>query len=86
MILGGEKTDPPLCQPIGALQPVEGIVCKIQQMDNKKATLKKYFEPYKLTKTNGDHFLANFMQVKEHNFLLLCRPLPSSSPAEAKAK
>jgi hypothetical protein len=34
-----EKTAPLFCQPIGGLQPVEGIFCKInfckiQQMDN----------------------------------------------------
>jgi hypothetical protein len=48
--LGCEKTAQPLHRPIGALQWGKGILCKIQQMENKTVICKNYSEPYTLTK------------------------------------
>jgi hypothetical protein len=68
-----EKTAPPFCQPIGALQPVEGIFCKINFLQNSangqlKCNLYLYSKLYQL------------------NFEFYTAPPPSYSPAQAKSQ
>jgi hypothetical protein len=50
MTLGREKTDPQLCQPVGAIPPPEAVFCKVWQLGTLPLTSKKNTEPFKLIK------------------------------------